>query len=131
MKTKRLIFRCTLVLTLLSTAYAFDYVAKGEWLKKVPASEHGKLNPFEGQADAVAAGRRVFVEHCSRCHGENAEGTKKHPPLHSDRIQHEASDGDLHWILTNGSMGKGMPPWSKLPDEQRWQVIAYLKSLHN
>jgi len=131
MKTKRVVFPLVLVLALLSTAYAFDYAAKGEWLKKVPASEHGKPNPFEGQADAVAAGRRVFVEHCSRCHGESAEGTRKRPPLHSDRIQHEATVGDLHWILINGNMGKGMPPWSKLPDEQLWQVITYLKSLQN
>jgi mono/diheme cytochrome c family protein len=131
MRAKRAVFYCTLVLTLLSTAYPFDYVAKGEWIKRVPASEHSRTNPYEGQADAVAAGRRVFVEHCSHCHGENAEGTKKRPPLHSDRIQREATAGDLHWILTNGNMGKGMPPWTKLPDEQRWQVITYLKSLQN
>ena len=125
----RPIFYCVFLLTMLSAAYAFNYVATGEWLKKVPAAEHGKANPFEGQADAVSAGRRVFLQHCSRCHGENAEGTKKRPPLHSDRVQHEATVGDLHWILTNGNMGKGMPPWSKLPDEQLWQVITYLKSL--
>ncbi len=131
MKANRVIFRWVLVLTLLSTAYAFDYVATGEWIKRVPPFEHSRTNPYEGQADAVAAGRRVFVEHCSHCHGENAEGTRKRPPLHSDRIQHEATAGDLHWILTNGNMGKGMPPWTKLPDEQRWQVITYLKSLQN
>jgi mono/diheme cytochrome c family protein len=131
MNPKQLTFHCVLVLTLFSTAYAFNYVAKGEWLKKVPATEHAKTNPFEAQGDAVAAGRRVFAEHCSHCHGENAQGTKKRPSLHSDRIQHEATVGDLHWILTNGNMGKGMPPWTKLPDEQLWQVITYLKSLQN
>jgi len=130
MNVKPGILRFVLALVLLSTAaFAFDYVAKGEWLKKVPPAEHGKINPFEQQADAVPAGRRVFLQHCSRCHGENAEGTKKRPPLRSVRIQHEATVGDLHWILINGNMGKGMPPWSKLPDEQLWQVITYLKSL--
>ena len=131
MKTKHWLLCCALVLTMLTTAYAFDYLAKGEWLKRVPASEHSKTNPFEGQPDAVAGGRRVFLSHCSRCHGENAEGTKKRPPLHSDRVQHEATAGDLYWILTNGNMSKGMPPWTKLPDEQLWQVITYLKSLPN
>jgi mono/diheme cytochrome c family protein len=26
-------------------------------------------------------------------------------------------------------MRKGMPSWAKLPDQQIWQVISYLKSL--
>ena len=131
MKPQRFLFLGVMAAVLFSTAFAFDYVAKGEWLKKVPESDHAKTNPFEGQADAVAAGRRVFLERCARCHGENVEGTRKRPTLKSDRVQHEATAGDLHWILQNGNMGKGMPPWKKLPDEQLWQVVAYLKSLRN
>jgi mono/diheme cytochrome c family protein len=106
------------------------YVAKGEWLKNVPPSEHAKLNPYAGQEEATLAGGRIYAEHCSRCHGRNAEGTKKRPALRSERIQ-QASDGDLHWILVNGNMRRGMPPWSKLPDQQLWQLITYLKSLHD
>ena len=86
---------------------------------------------IEGQADAIAAGERLYTQHCSHCHGENAEGTKKRPPLKSERIQTQATDGDLFWLLSNGNMRKGMPPWTKLPDQQRWQLIAYLKSLRN
>ncbi len=120
-----------LILVLFTTAYAFDYVADGSWLKRVPTAEHGKANPYQGQADAVAAGRRIYADRCSHCHGENAQGTKKRPPLKSDRIQQQASEGDLHWILVHGNMRKGMPPWSKLPDQQLWQLITYLKSLND
>jgi mono/diheme cytochrome c family protein len=118
-----------LVLVLLSTAVALG-AADGSWLKNVPARDHEKANPYRDQANAIAAGRRIFVDRCSHCHGENAEGTKKRPPLKSERVQQQASEGDLHWLLVNGNMGKGMPSWAKLPDQQLWQVITYVKSLH-
>jgi mono/diheme cytochrome c family protein len=122
-------FSLTLLPLLLSAAAAFG-AADGSWLKNVPARDHEKTNPYRDQADAIAAGRRVFVDRCSHCHGENAEGTKKRPPLKSERVQHQASEGDLHWLLVNGNMRKGMPSWAKLPDPQLWQVITYVKSLH-
>jgi len=112
----------------LSTALA---AADGAWLTQVPARDHQKPNPYQEQTDAVAAGRRIFVDHCAKCHGENAEGTKKRPPLKSQRVQRQATVGDLHWLLVNGNMKKGMPSWTKLPDPQIWQVITYVKSLHD
>jgi len=118
------------ILLLGSAAYG-SYVADGAWLKNVPARDHEKTNPFQGQSDAISAGQRIYADHCSHCHGENAQGTKKHPPLKSERVQNLATDGDLHWLLTNGNMRKGMPPWSKLPDQQLWQLITYLKSLRD
>jgi mono/diheme cytochrome c family protein len=119
----------TLLLVLLPAAVA-PGAADGSWLKNVPARDREKTNPYHGQADAIAAGRRIFVDRCLHCHGENAEGTKKHPPLKSERVQHLASEGDLHWLLLNGNMRRGMPSWAKLPDQQLWQVITYVKSLH-
>jgi mono/diheme cytochrome c family protein len=117
------------ILVLLTAAGLFG-AADGGWLKNVPARDHDKINPYHDQADAIAAGRRIFVDRCSHCHGENAEGTRKRPPLKSGRIQQQATEGDLHWLLVNGNMGKGMPSWAKLPDQQLWQVITYVKSLH-
>jgi mono/diheme cytochrome c family protein len=119
----------SLVLVLLFAAMLFAS-ANGAWLARVPASDHEKANPYEGQADAIAAGRNIFEEHCAKCHGENAEGRKKRPSLRSERVQQQATVGDLHWLLVNGSMKKGMPSWAKLPDPQLWQLVAYLKSLH-
>ena len=108
---------------------AIAFAADGAWLAKVPARDRERTNPYEGQADAIAAGRRVFLDHCAQCHGENAEGTKKRPPLRSERVQQQATVGDIHWLLVNGNMRKGMPSWAKLPDPQLWQVITYVKSL--
>ena len=105
-------------------------VADGSWLRNVPARDHERQSPYRNEADAVAAGRRVYVDRCSHCHGLNAQGTKKRPPLTSARVQQQATEGDLHWLLVNGNLRKGMPSWAKLPDPQLWQVVTYRKSLH-
>jgi mono/diheme cytochrome c family protein len=118
-----------LLLVLLFAELVFG-AADGKWLKDVPARDHERANPYRGQAEAIAAGRRIFLDRCSQCHGENAQGTKKRPPLRSERVQQQATEGDIHWLLVNGNMRKGMPSWAKLPDQQLWQVITYVKSLH-
>jgi mono/diheme cytochrome c family protein len=123
----RKLLRILALVTFLAT-FVFA-VADGGWLKNVPARDHERMNPFHEQPEAIAAGRRVFVDRCSHCHGENAEGTKKRPSLKSARIQRQATEGDLHWLLVNGNMRKGMPSWAKLPDQQLWQVITYVRSL--
>lgn len=104
----------------------------GEWLHKVPAKDRARLNPFASDPDAATAGAKIFAEHCSACHGQDAAGKTqgKHirPNLHAERVK-QATPGELFWLLTNGSQKNGMPSWSRLPDAQRWQLITYLKSL--
>jgi hypothetical protein len=53
---------------------------------------------------------------------------KNRPNLHSERVR-AATPGELEWLLKNGSMRNGMPSWSRLPEQQRWQIVAFLKSL--
>jgi hypothetical protein len=38
-------------------------------------------------------------------------------------------DGQLFWIIKNGSPETGMMSFVGLPDEQVWQVIQYIRSL--
>jgi mono/diheme cytochrome c family protein len=102
--------------------------ADGSWLKHVPEADRQRTNPLAGQADAIAAGGRMFEDHCAKCHGDDALGRGKRPSLRSDRVQH-ATDGEIFWLLKNGNLGKGMPTWAALPEPMRWQIIAYLKSL--
>jgi len=103
--------------------------ANSDWLTQVPARERQKSNPYRGNAEAVQAGQLLFADHCAQCHGEDAKGKAKRPPLRSPRVQAQATEGDLHWFLVNGNIRRGMPSWSKLPDPQIWQLISYLKSL--
>jgi hypothetical protein len=49
--------------------------------------------------------------------------------LKSDRIA-KASDGDLAWLLKNGNPYRGMPGWGALPEQERWQLVAFVRSLN-
>jgi mono/diheme cytochrome c family protein len=97
-------------------------------LAKVPAKAAGRRNPLESDPEAVAAGAKLFEQHCAECHGTNADGGKKGPSLRADEVQ-QATPGTLFWLLTNGVVRKGMPVWSRLPEPQRWQLVSYIKSL--
>ena len=118
-----------LTVAILSLAAPTMLAARTPWTEQVPPREHERENTMAGDPDAVAAGRLLFEDHCARCHGEHAEGKGKRPSLRSERVQDTATPGDLHWFLLNGSLGRGMPSWSKLPDQQLWQLVTYLKSL--
>jgi mono/diheme cytochrome c family protein len=55
------------------------------------------------------------------------DGHKK-PSLRTERIK-SATDGDLEWFIRQGDLSHGMPSWSRLPEAQRWQLVAYLRSI--
>lgn len=95
---------------------------------KVPESERIRRNLLGGDPTAIAAGRKLFEQHCAKCHGKTAEGARKGPSLRAQEVR-TATPGMLFWILTNGVVRRGMPVWSRLPEPQRWQIVSYLKSL--
>jgi mono/diheme cytochrome c family protein len=97
-------------------------------LAKVPEKARVKRNPLEKDPDAIAAGQNLFERHCSECHGNKGDGSKKAPSLRAEEVQH-AAPGAIFWILTNGVVRRGMPVWSKLPEPQRWQLVSFVKSL--
>jgi len=97
-------------------------------LSKAPPSAQSLKNPYAGQAEAAAAGRKLFEQHCAQCHGQDARGLERAADLHSPAIQ-DAPPGVLFWALRNGRVRKGMPSWSQLPDQQLWQIVTYLKTL--
>ncbi|MGA2301139.1 MAG: c-type cytochrome [Candidatus Acidiferrum sp.] len=77
-------------------------------LKKAPEKYRAKINPLAHDADAAAAGRVLFEEHCEECHGEEAMGGKKAPSLRAEEVQN-AAPGAIFWILTNGVSAKKCP----------------------
>jgi glucose/arabinose dehydrogenase len=86
------------------------------------------VNPYAGQASAAGAGAEAYAQHCASCHGRNAEGSGNIPALAHAAVQ-SAADGDVFWFITNGSVTNGMPAWGALPEQQRWQLVTYLKTL--
>ena len=101
---------------------------EGTWRSRVPEKARGRQNPLASDPMAVAAGGKLFRQNCAKCHGAQGEGNEKHPAVNSERVR-AASAGELQWLLTNGSLKHGMPSWSRLPEPQRWQIVAYLQRL--
>jgi mono/diheme cytochrome c family protein len=97
-------------------------------ISRAPAKARDRKNPYEGQPEAIAAGKKLFQEHCSECHGDDARGRGRAADLRASVVQ-DATPGELAWFLRSGNLAKGMPAWGGLPEERRWQIVAYLKSL--
>ena len=97
--------------------------------------------PVFAQGDANA-GKAVYEHKCLLCHGDKGDG--KGPgaehllPRPRDftrglyKIRTTANkpptDQDLFKIITDGMPGTSMPPWAVLPEKDRWNLVAYLKT---
>ncbi|HWY07861.1 MAG TPA: PQQ-dependent sugar dehydrogenase [Candidatus Acidoferrales bacterium] len=95
-----------------------------------PASTAHQKNPVAGQHAAVVTGSKLYATNCAACHGGTGQGSGNIPALSQGPTQ-SAPDGEVFWFITTGSVGNGMPAWGSLSEEQRWQIVAYLKSLKN
>ena len=93
-----------------------------------PATAEQAKNPYAGKRAAAQAGANLFARHCAACHGPTGAGTGNIPALAKGPTQ-SAPDGAIFWFITQGDPNNGMPAWSSLSEQQRWQLIAYLKSL--
>lgn len=84
---------------------------------------------LEGDAEAIALGKRTFHTYCWGCHGRN--GTGAQCPDFSDNEQiHGDSYEDLVKVVTNGVKGTPMGPWRYALGRKRLlQVVAYVFSL--
>jgi mono/diheme cytochrome c family protein len=109
-------------------AAAMLCAAEAPWAHHLSKADWKKTNPYAGHADAIAAGAKLFADHCAECHGADAMGRRHRPNLRGGQVQ-TAADAELFWMLRNGNLRHGMPSWSALPEAQRWQIITYVKSL--
>lgn len=113
--------------------------SKNEWrrdsrgvllaIARAPDRARRARNPYQGNPEAILAGQKLFREHCAECHGMNARGNAHAANLCSPDVQ-KATAGELEWLLRNGNLAHGMPSWSGLPEQRRWQIVVYLKTLH-
>ncbi len=100
-------------------------------------------NPFPATAERIAQGRTLFEgkAFCAACHGRDGKGlgadldysTFKGPlPRNfTDKMWQAArTDGELFWILNNGSPGTDMAPFVPLvlTEEEAWHVLLYVRS---
>jgi len=96
-------------------------------------------NPIEYSAEAIAAGRAHFADHCATCHandgsGDTVMGRGMWPKAPDMRLAHtqNLTDGELFWIIENGVRFTGMPAWGRDSDESRtasWHLVHFIRRL--
>ncbi len=86
-------------------------------------------NPYHGDRTVLAEGRQLFNKfNCSGCHGDHAGGGMG-PSLRDSSWYYGGSESDIFASITEGRQ-HGMPAWgSKLPRDQIWKIVTYIKSL--
>jgi glucose/arabinose dehydrogenase len=125
--------RCFLTAAIGAIVFIFSasiLIAQDAHFHDAPASSNQFKNPYAGQQAAIAAGSRLYAPNCGSCHGIKGRGTGNIPPLAHGPTQ-SASDGEVFWFITTGSVDNGMPSWASMPEQKRWQIVTYLRSLKN
>jgi mono/diheme cytochrome c family protein len=115
-----------LVVCIVSAVSAQD--RRATWI--APASADARQNPVARRADVLPGGRKMFEQRCRVCHRADGTGTTRGPNLAIARVLQQ-SDGALYWKISSGNTRTGMPSFSFLPESQRWQLVAYIRSLGN
>jgi cytochrome c oxidase cbb3-type subunit 3 len=107
--------------------YAAEVAAAEERLAAVRV-EQPDVNPFRGDAAAVAAGQEVFQQTCVACHLADASGLVG-PSLVDPYWKYGSDDAALFETVAKGRPA-GMPPWEAVLGADRiWKVLAYLETL--
>jgi mono/diheme cytochrome c family protein len=100
-------------------------------------------NPLPATEDMIAKGKALYEgkAFCKVCHGPDgkglgadiAPGSLKGPlprNFTDKKWQAARTDGELFWILKNGSKGTAMASFIPLilTEEEAWQVLRYVRS---
>jgi mono/diheme cytochrome c family protein len=104
----------------------------GPWV--APDSEKAKKNPLPADKKTIEQGEKVAKINCVSCHGPLGKGNgpaavalnPKPADWTSKRVQDEP-DGEIFWKITTGR--GAMPSWRHLPENDRWALVRYIRTL--
>ena len=97
-------------------------------------------NPFPSTLENIEIGKNIFHSKafCVTCHGRDGKGLGNIPGLRgklprnfTDKTWQAArTDGELFWILKNGSPGTDMASFIPLvlSEEEAWHVLLYVRT---
>jgi cytochrome c oxidase cbb3-type subunit III len=85
-------------------------------------------SPYEEKAYGIGEGKRLYSAYnCNGCHAMGGGGIG--PPLMDDTWIYGSSPDQIYSTIVQGRPN-GMPAFGgKVPDQQVWQLVAYVQSL--
>ena len=137
MRTIHLTLIAVLLLASLSEAFHLD-----NYTPRVPPELLDELqdmdNPYPPTPERIDAGLRIYFGkgQCVTCHNVNGKGVKRpgHAPRDFTDIkwQETRTDGELMWVLRNGSPGTEMPVrvGKVINEEEGWSVIHFIRTFY-
>ena len=110
--------------------------------QKAPDDFYHLKNPLEATPENLKKGKMLYQVRskpmpCKLCHGVSGDGRgpmsrRFDPPPRDftcDKTIKGVPDGQLFWIIKNGSPGTGMPAFKNLQDTQIWQIVHYIREM--
>ncbi len=105
-----------------------------------PAKIYLKANPLKPTRQNLTAGRKLYMGDakpfgCYPCHGINGNSKGmtalkmmlKPRDFSCKEMMKDIPDGQLYWVIKNGSEGTEMKAYQNLKDEQVWQIVSYIR----
>ncbi len=135
-------FRSALLLILLSFllaacdfSLAEDITPPPGYRSPTPQPTLGSLYP--AQPPSPARGMTIYSLKCEPCHGEAGLGNGPFsqqmpvavPAIGLREISSQSSPSDWYTVISQGSIERGMPPFSSLTEQERWDVLSYVYEL--
>ena len=109
-----------------------------------PESLLNRENPLEPSQVNLDWGQNLYQgkvggQGCALCHGVTGAGNgplanRFTPPPRNfacAKTVNSIQDGQLFWIVRNGSPGTAMPGHPRYSDTEIWQMVLYLRELAN
>ena len=101
------------------------------------AAAQAMKNPVPPTAASVTAGAAVYKKYCAFCHGVAAKGNgplapegSNPPDLTDETWSYGSTDGEIFSVMADGLEDSVMIPISgRVPDQDLWNVINYVRSL--
>jgi mono/diheme cytochrome c family protein len=106
-------------------------VSAQAWI--VPDDQKAIAAPFKFTPEMQKQGEQIYLKNCQSCHGLPGKDNwaKLTPPpgdLAKDKAQKQA-DGEIFYRITTGKVP--MPEFRNIiPEDERWWVIAYLRTFN-
>lgn len=139
--TVGILYRMFVLIGFLVCSAGADALADEAVEEAIPSEYIGKLMPTGMLNDLTLqlAGKEIYegkvnpLVNCARCHGSDGKPTKLGkgaPDLSDPAVSKKHSDAQWFWRISEKKPGTTMPAYKdKLTEEQRWSVIAYLRTL--